>query len=421
MVVILGAQPGAGKTELQRITEAEFGGNIVNCNADLFRDYHPDAEKIKSKHEAYYPQITAEYAQQWNKGLRKYCEDNRLNYILETTFSSGQVMNKTIAELQDKGYRVEIKLLAVDPKLSLLGTYLRFEAMKATEGNGRLVGKDAHDTRYYMVAPTIFLVDKDGRCNKLQVYGRELTQRNGMILQGVNLLATNPKDPLNVFLKEVDKPWSTLTKLHFEQGVARVTQMMQSRNAPLHEINSFTVEMKMSYPSTAEMQLQTQQLIHEQLQASLLEKRLTGELPTITIGKVDFVIDLAHNELREAGNPAHKLPINNMTVSQDGKSLYCYYHIGRHEIYQPADDIKSLPKNVRLLQIPSKERLDPYGLAIQSGKNVKGFLSEHPLSEKLSAVMYPLSESRLPEIIKENLRLEQQKENTQRPNRGMSI
>jgi len=103
IVIILGGQPGAGKTELERIARTELGGDIIVCNADLFRDYHPNAEEIKNRYEAYYPEITAKYAQDWNNGLRAYCEATRMNYILETTFSSGTTMNKTIDELTAKG------------------------------------------------------------------------------------------------------------------------------------------------------------------------------------------------------------------------------------------------------------------------------------------------------------------------------
>lgn len=154
----MGAQPGAGKTELEKVARYELGDNVVTCNADLFRDYHPYAETIKRQHESLYPELTAGYAQAWNNGLRAYCEANRLNYILETTFSSGQVMNETIRELKEKGYHVEIKLLAVHPKLSLLSTHIRYEEMKQKEETGRLVTKEAHDQRFAMIKPTLELV-----------------------------------------------------------------------------------------------------------------------------------------------------------------------------------------------------------------------------------------------------------------------
>lgn len=63
VVVIIGAQPGAGKTQLEDLAQKELGGNVVNCNADLFRDFHPRGEEIKHKFEAYYPELTSGYAQ----------------------------------------------------------------------------------------------------------------------------------------------------------------------------------------------------------------------------------------------------------------------------------------------------------------------------------------------------------------------
>jgi hypothetical protein len=61
VVVILGGQPGARKTELERITRVELGNNVISCNADVFRDYHPQVERIKHRHEAEYPAITVIY------------------------------------------------------------------------------------------------------------------------------------------------------------------------------------------------------------------------------------------------------------------------------------------------------------------------------------------------------------------------
>jgi hypothetical protein len=91
---------------LEKITREELGGNILACNADIFRDSHPQAEYIKTHLEHQYPNITAPYAQRWNNGIREYCEANKLNYILETTFSSGPLINETIQALKDKDYRV---------------------------------------------------------------------------------------------------------------------------------------------------------------------------------------------------------------------------------------------------------------------------------------------------------------------------
>jgi len=75
-VIILGGQPGSGKGEL--ITQAQdvLGINTVTCNADDYRDQHPLYQEIKSKHEKYYSDITADYSLVWNDRLRKHWSEN---------------------------------------------------------------------------------------------------------------------------------------------------------------------------------------------------------------------------------------------------------------------------------------------------------------------------------------------------------
>ncbi|HEY8781958.1 MAG TPA: zeta toxin family protein [Mucilaginibacter sp.] len=267
IVIILGGQPGAGKTELERIARTELGGDIIVCNADLFRDYHPNAEEIKNRYEAYYPEITAKYAQDWNNGLRAYCEATRMNYILETTFSSGTTMNKTIDELQQKGYRVEIKLLAVHPRISLLGTHIRFEEMKAKEKTGRLVGKEAHDSRYNLIAPTLFMVQSTSKYNKLQIYGRTIEAVEGSYKEGVHLAVTNPPNAVQLYQEEIDRKWTTNLKLYFDERVQMVIDLKQARNAPEKEIKTFKEEMQAEYPTQKELQMELKQQVNEQKEA----------------------------------------------------------------------------------------------------------------------------------------------------------
>ncbi|WP_426667070.1 zeta toxin family protein [Mucilaginibacter sp. McL0603] len=254
VVIITGGQPGAGKTELERLARIELGGNIVSCNADNFRDYHPGAEEIKHRFETYYPELTAKYAQDWNNGLKVYCEANRLNYILETTFSSGLVMNKTIADLQQKGYRVEIKLIAVHPKISLLGTNVRFEEMKAKEKTGRMVIKEAHDDRYSKLVPTLITVQSASLYNKLQIYGRNATSHQKSDIDGIHLIATNPPDAVQVFQQVFDQPWPAKMMQYFEEKMQTVIRLKEARNAPAEEIAKFREEMSAEYLSPRQLQ-----------------------------------------------------------------------------------------------------------------------------------------------------------------------
>ncbi len=61
-VVILGGQPGAGKTELTLEAQRILRFNGVECNADDFRTYHPQYDEIIKQSPDYYPDLTAAFA-----------------------------------------------------------------------------------------------------------------------------------------------------------------------------------------------------------------------------------------------------------------------------------------------------------------------------------------------------------------------
>ena len=46
---VLGGQPGAGKTGLQKIMEAKCNGNLIVLNGDEFRELHPDYIALQEK------------------------------------------------------------------------------------------------------------------------------------------------------------------------------------------------------------------------------------------------------------------------------------------------------------------------------------------------------------------------------------
>ena len=398
---------------MERITRAELGGNVVNCNADIFRDFHPQAEEIKQRFKEYYPQITAPFAQEWNKGLREYCEANRLNYILETTFSSGQKMNETIANLQQKGYRVEIKLLAVHPKLSLLSTHVRFEDMRLKENTGRLVGKEAHDSRYYMLAPTLFVVQGAALYNKLQLYGRSITMDGNNYQQGVSLIGTNPPNSVQLLQEEIDRKWTAEVKAFFDDRVHYVIDLKTQRNAPKQEITALRNEIRSEYPTQQQLQKEMEQQIKQQEAAELLQRRLAGELPRINIAGSNFIIDWRLKELRENDRPHNRITFEDMQLSASGEQYVCYYDTQKHKLYEPAANIKVLPKNVVLLEIPHELKLDAVAVAREQGIDPALILKENTIQKDLTAVVKPLSESKLPKMIEENLEKEQALKNEQ--------
>lgn len=234
---ILGGQPGAGKSELIGIVQGTMTGNVVICNADNFRAFHPrHAEIIKEVPSDLYPDVTAPYAMYWNKMLRDHCEAHKLNYVLETTFSSGKRMNDTISEMKSKNYEVSILLLAVHSDVSYLYTVSRYEDMHASAGYGRTVGKQAHDERYDKIMDTLRRVQEAKLYDHISIYGRPgiramKDRKNGLIEK-----SADSKNPFKDYRKEREKEWSVTDRKYFMQEALSVVERMVRREAPYGDI-----------------------------------------------------------------------------------------------------------------------------------------------------------------------------------------
>ena len=236
VAIILGGQPGSGKSELITQAQAVIGKNGVICNADDYRDYHPKSDEIKEKYEEFYPDVTVRYSQPWNNSLRAYCEQNRLNFILETTFSSGETMNETIRALKGKGYTVYLMVLSVNKRLSYLGTRLRFEGMKAQYGYGRSVAKDIHDSKYEQVVTTLQTVQNAKLYDKLFIYGRAGRQKVKGMHNGLIMISENGPAPVIDYINEREKEWSDNDLRFFNDDVLYLIRLMVDRRADYKDL-----------------------------------------------------------------------------------------------------------------------------------------------------------------------------------------
>jgi len=163
VAVIVGGQPGAGKSQVLDIAKEEFQNNIVICNADDYRRYHPATQEILHLHESYFPDITTPFAQHLNLLLRNECKSKGFNFALEITMRDGAGVNATIQGIKNTGFNCNIDLLAVNEKWSRLGTVERLETQRAIEKTGRIVSPEVHHDHYHAMPGTVQqIVEKNG-------------------------------------------------------------------------------------------------------------------------------------------------------------------------------------------------------------------------------------------------------------------
>lgn len=237
--VIVGGQPGAGKSQILNIAKEEFRDNIVICNADDYRKYHPNTKEILRLHEQYYPDITTKLAQDLNLMLRNACKKQGLNFALEITMRDGGGANATINGIKSSGFTCNVDLIAVNDKWSRLGTVERLEAQRATEKYGRIVSPQAHDDRYKAMPQAVKEIADKKLYDNIRVFGRALMSKNDRIEQQVIIVAVNPSDPASALVKERNRPFTTDENIYYSNLVQKVAGLMKLRNALANEIAVF--------------------------------------------------------------------------------------------------------------------------------------------------------------------------------------
>jgi hypothetical protein len=90
-------------------------------------------------------------------------------------------------------------------------------------------------------------------------------------------------------------------------------------------------------------------------------------------------------------------------MSESGTRYVCLYNTQKHTLYQVSNNIKSLPKNVVMLEIPYELKLDPVAVARERNIEIAEFVKNHPIQTELTAVVKLLAETWVAELIKENL------------------
>ena len=145
IAILLGGQSGAGKTTIHRIKQKEFQGNIVIIDGDSFRSQHPHYLELQQEYGKYSVEYTKDFAGKMVESLVTELSNLGYNLLIEGTLRTIDVPKKTAQLLKNKGYKVQLALIATKPKLSYLSTLIRYEELYAINPNqARATPKEYH-------------------------------------------------------------------------------------------------------------------------------------------------------------------------------------------------------------------------------------------------------------------------------------
>lgn len=200
--VILGGQPGAGKTGLLEQAQQELGqrGATWVINGDDFYAYHPKYAQLQKEHGTEAPRMVKDDARAWATMTFDAARERGVNIVLESTMRQPDAVLDQLKELRQSGYAVQARVLAVKEQESWQGNHARHELIAAQGGYPRLTSKATHDAAVPGVVKTVAAIESKKLAERVTVH-----RRNGSVIHD----STRHKTPAaEAITKERSVPFS---------------------------------------------------------------------------------------------------------------------------------------------------------------------------------------------------------------------
>lgn len=173
--IILGGQPGSGKSYLKEEVIQEFNESFIFISTDDLRVYHPAYDSLQQNPETVQnaANLVNPYASAWTKKLIKYCIENKYNLIIDSTLGGDVQANyDTIEMFINNGYQVHFRVMSIPSIISKLSIFLRYETQLAKEGFARWTLMKDHDSRFEALETNLLQISSAYELNSLKFYER---------------------------------------------------------------------------------------------------------------------------------------------------------------------------------------------------------------------------------------------------------
>ncbi|MET3631963.1 zeta toxin family protein [Burkholderia sp. 572] len=172
--ILLGGQPGAGKTALARQAMSELSerGGAVLIDADRMRENLPQYSQLLREDPKHAADLTHADAGRWSARLTTAASEAHRNLVIDGTMRNPESLRNLARRLNERGYELEVRGVAMPAEVSLTRAQMRTEREIATTGVGRVVNPEQHDQAYAGMVETIALLEREKAVDRIQIVDR---------------------------------------------------------------------------------------------------------------------------------------------------------------------------------------------------------------------------------------------------------
>jgi hypothetical protein len=231
-MILLGGQPGAGKTAVLIASHAELDqtGSTIRIVGDDLRSYHPQFRAFQQQDPETASQFTQLDAGRWTEKLLAAAVARKVNIVFETTMRTPENVARVIGMARAGDYDIEARAVAVNPRLSWQGNHYRFEEMLHAGDAARIPPQHVHDAAVTGLRVSLEKVETENLADRVQ-----LRTRGGTVLydneRGPNGWSRPPQVGA-ALEREQTRPMTRGELQRFADDWSHVLGRMEDRSAP---------------------------------------------------------------------------------------------------------------------------------------------------------------------------------------------
>lgn len=175
-LVLLGGQPGSGKSRASARLLAEYDGMVALSGDDL-RIFHPQYRNLVTAEPEQAGAVLADATSSWVRSAIQDALEERRSLLIEGTFGDPDVTLATAAQFREAGFHVRVVAIASPRVLSVVTATSRYLRDQKLGSPARFTRLSAHDRGYNGTTRLIEKIDSTTPADEVTVISR-----NGRVL-----------------------------------------------------------------------------------------------------------------------------------------------------------------------------------------------------------------------------------------------
>ncbi|WP_406483814.1 zeta toxin family protein [Streptomyces platensis] len=225
VVVIVGGQPGAGKTQIADLVQEVLSrrGGAVRIGRDLYKPAHRHyaallAADVRTAGASVRPDTS-----RWQTKVEEHVRARQFDAVVESALADVEEFRTSSAAYRRARHRIEVVALATPEALSQLGILDRF-LTEAIDGGGRYVSWENHDTCAKQMLATLAAIEAEQLADRITV-----VRRDGTVLYDNELIDgtwRRRKAAEKAVTYERSRPWTARETEVFRRELTRTDQRL---------------------------------------------------------------------------------------------------------------------------------------------------------------------------------------------------